>query len=50
TFTTTVSKPDDGYYATYLNVVYKGDVLTEFPLSTRMIVADKDSVFLDPME
>lgn len=50
TFSTTVSKPDDGYYATYLNVVYKGDVLTEFPLSTRMIVADKDSVFLDPME
>lgn len=50
TFTTTVSRPDNGYYATYLNVVYEGDVLSEFPLSTRMIVASKDSVFLDPME
>lgn len=49
-FSTTVSKPGKGYYATYLNVLYEGNVMPELPLSTRMFVAGKDSVYLEPMQ
>lgn len=46
----TISRPDEGFYATYFNIIFEGDIIPEFPLSTRMYVAGKDSVFLNPMQ
>ncbi|SHF05925.1 PhoPQ-activated pathogenicity-related protein [Fodinibius roseus] len=50
TFSATVHRPQKGYLATYWNVVYEGDLIPRYPLSTRMFVAGKDSVYLDAME
>lgn len=47
TFSATVRRPESGYLATYWNVVYTGDVISRYPLSTRMFVAGKDSVYLE---
>lgn len=49
-FTMTMSKSSEGYSATYWNVIYKGNVIPEYPMSTRMFVMGKDSVYLEPME
>lgn len=49
-FTTTMPKTSKGYAASYWNVVYKGEVIPEYPLSTRMFVAGADSIYLEPMQ
>lgn len=50
TFSATVQRPEEGYLATYWNMVYEGDIIPRYPLSTRIFVAGEDSVFLDEME
>ncbi|WP_236979067.1 PhoPQ-activated pathogenicity-related family protein [Membranihabitans maritimus] len=46
-FEASVKSPESGYLATYWNVGFKGDIISDYPLSSRMYVMGEDSLYFN---